>query len=363
MEQRPASIDAFTYEQCAQRIVFGWGRLDDIEAEADRFSSRRILLVSEGSTRPVADEVARRLGDRIAVRIVGVRPHVPKEDVDAASKRAAGAGVDLVLTVGGGSATGLGKAIVLQHAGELMSVATTYAGSEVTPIYGITEGGHKRTGRDRRVLPKTVLYDPQLTVSLPERVTASSGMNAIAHCVEALYAENASPVPSLLSAEAIRVLSTALRLSVAAPSDPEARSAALYGAYLAGTVLATTGMAIHHRICHVLGGSFGLGHGDVNAVVLPHAVAFNQSVVPEALARVAEILGSRTAASGLFDLARSLGAPASLAELGLDREVLKDAASLVAGAAGYNPRPVTIEDAVHILDAAYEGRRPDDERR
>lgn len=355
-------LDNFTYEQRAQRIIFGWGRLADIEDEADHLSARRIFMISERSTKPVADEIRQRLGDRIAGKIPEVRPHVPKEDVDAVGKQADAAGSDLVLTVGGGSATGLGKAIVLERAVPLMTVATTYAGSEVTPIYGITEAGRKRTGSDERVLPKTVIYDAQLTIPLSKRVTATSGMNAIAHCVEGLYAPNASPITTLLAEEGIRVLNEALPACLESPSDKAFRSGALYGAYLAGTVLAGTGMAIHHRICHVLGGTFGLAHGDVNAVVLPHAVAFNQPFVPEPIARIAQIIGTQTAASGLFELAQTLEAPTSLAELGMGTSDLERAASLVVDGDFYNPRPVAIDDVVQILEAAYDGRRPDDTR-
>lgn len=319
-----------------------------------------MLLVSTRSSKVVADEVRRRLRPRVVATIPEVRAHVPREDVDRARGEARAADVDLVLTLGGGSATGIGKAVVLEHAVPLVAIPTTYAGSEVTPIYGITESGRKRTGRDDRVLPRTVLYDPQLTTSLPARATAATGMNAIAHCVEALYAKNVSPVTSTLAEEAIRVLHAALPLCVEQPEDKAARTGALYGAYLAGTVLATTGTALHHRICHVLGGTFGgLSHGEVNAVVLPHAVAFNEPTAQEAIARVASALGVDVAPPALFDLSRLLGVPTSLRELGMKESDLEEAASLVVDGEFYNPRPVDFDQVLQLLEAAFEGRRPE----
>ncbi len=279
--------------------------------------------------------------------------------MDHARSEARAADVDLVLTIGGGSATGIGKAIVLEHVVPLVAIPTTYAGSEVTPIYGITESRRKRTGRDDRVLPRTVIYDPQLTTSLPARATAATGMNAIAHCVEALYAESVGPVASTLAEEAIRVLHATLPLCIEHPEDKAARTGALYGAYLAGTVLATTGMAIHHRICHVLGGTFGLPHGDVNAVVLPHAVAFNEPTTRDAVTRVGKALGADAAAPALFDLSESLGAPTSLRELGMRESDLEEAASLVVDGDFYNPRPVDFGPVLQLLEAAFEGRRPE----
>lgn len=316
------------------------------------------MVISERSTRAVAAELGRRLGGRAVVAISEVPPHVPRTAVDAARADAVDGEIDVVVTVGGGSATGLGKTVVLELGVPLIAIPTTYAGSEITSIYGMTEEGTKKTGRDERVLPKTVIYDPELTTSLPARVTASSGMNAIAHCVEALYAERPSPVAGALSEEAIGVLRRALPRCVADPTDKDGRTDALYGAYLAGTVLATSGMAIHHRICHVLGGTYGLPHGDANAIVLPHAVAFNEPAAPIAIARVARSLDADSAAPALFDLARSLGAPTSLRELGFDGADLEGVADRVAGGDFYNPRPAGRDEIMEILGAAFEGTRP-----
>jgi alcohol dehydrogenase class IV len=263
-----------------------------------------------------------------------------------------------VVTVGGGSTTGFGKAIALDSGVPTIAVPTTYAGSEMTPIYGITSDGLKRTGRDPRVLPRTVIYDPRLTVTLPSSVTGASGMNAIAHCVEALYAKDANPITSLMAEEGIRALANGIPASVRDAEDLEARSEALYGAYLAGAALAVVGMAVHHRICHVLGGTFGLGHGEVNAVILPHAARFNREAAPAAMARVARALSVEDAASGLFDFALTVGAPTSLEQLGMHEGDLQEAARLSSDPPPWNPRPVLEEDVRALLDDAYHGRRP-----
>ena len=351
-------MDDFVHEQLPQRVVFGWGRLSDLSSEVDRLSGGRIMLIAERSTGSTAEQIRHHFGARLVATIPDARPHVPSAQVDAARAEAAFYDVDLVVTVGGGSATGLGKAIVLERGSSLLAIPTTYAGSEVTPVYGITDSRRKRTGSARRVLPTIVLYDPRLTTTLPARVTASSGMNAIAHCVEALYSNAGSPIASTLAEEAIRTLRWALPCCVDDPTDRAARSSALYAAYLAGSVLATTSMAIHHRICHVLGGSFGLAHGDVNAVVLPHALAFNEPAATDAVASIGGALEVDEAAPGLFDFSVSLGAPKSLRELGMGAADLESAALLVAEEEVHNPRPVNADDVLNILQAAYDGRRP-----
>ena len=350
-------IQAFVHEQLAQRIVFGWDRLEELPGEVDRLDGTHVLVIAERSTAAIAARIEGLLADRSVTSLGPVRPHVPAEDAAHARKLAEDNAIDLIVTVGGGTATGLGKAVALTGV-PLLAVPTTYAGSEATPIHGTTEGARKRTGRDASALPRTVLYDPSLTTTLPARTTATTGMNALAHCVEALYAENPSPVTSLLAYEGIKVLVNSLPACVDDPDSRAGRTDALYGAYLAGTVLAVTGMAIHHRICHVLGGTLGLAHGDANAVVLPHAVAFNAPTARDEMARLAETLGSENAAAGLFDFARSLGAPTSLDELGVGEQEIEKVADLVIEGNYYNPRPVERHDLLELLRDAYAGRRP-----
>ena len=354
---RSEAVAPFEREHASQRVVFGWGRFVELPVEVDRLGAGRVLLIAERSTMVHADRAASILGDRVVRTLGPMRPHVPAEDASEARAVAGKTAADLVVTIGGGSATGLGKAVALAGV-PLLAVPTTYAGSEMTSVHGTTEAGRKTTGRDAAVLPRTVLYDPELTVSLPPRATATTGMNALAHCVEGLYAERPDPASAAMAEDAIRLLGRALPTCVRAPGDVAGRSAALYGAHLAGAVLGATGMALHHRICHVLGGAFGLAHGDANSVVLPQVAAFNEPAAPDALERAARALGAEKAAAGLFDLALSLGAPRSLEELGMRRTDLPRAAELVVDETFYNPRPVTSQDVVALLGDAYAGTRP-----
>jgi len=218
----------------------------------------------------------------------------------------------------------------------------------------------KKTGRDPRVLPKTVIYDPALTVTMPAQLSATSGMNAIAHCVEALYAQDANPIISLVAEEGIRALAKSLPTVVKEPADQEARSLALYGAWLGGVSLGAVGMALHHKLCHTLGGTFNLPHAETHTVLLPHATAYNASAAPEAMERVARALGARSAAAGLHDLAASLGAPLSLASLGMKRPDLARAADLAVLNPYYNPRLLSKEGILALLEDAFDGKRPKD---
>ena len=228
----------------------------------------------------------------------------------------------------------------------------------MTPYYGLTEGGLKRTGRDARVLPRTTIYDPALTVDLPPRTSAASGMNAIAHAVEALYATDRNPLVSRLAEAAIRDLARSLPLVVREPENLAARSAALEGAWLAGGALGAVGMALHHKLCHTLGGTFNLPHAETHAVVLPHATAYNAKAAPDAMAIVTAALGATEAASGLHDLARTIGAPLSLRELGLRERDLDRAATLALTHPYANPRPLAEAAIRALLDDAFHGRRP-----
>ena len=229
----------------------------------------------------------------------------------------------------------------------------------MTPIWGLTEGGLKRTGKDPRVLPRVVLYDPELTTTLPPQVAGPSGMNAIAHCVEALYADRANPVMSLLAQEGIRALAESLPDVVRAPDNVESQGEALYGAWLAGVVLGSVGMALHHKLCHLLGGTFNTPHAETHALVLPYATAFNIDAAPNAKARLAAALGTPKVASALRALGDGVGAPGSLKDLGLIESDLDTAADLATQTPYYNPRPVTRDGIRRLLQDAYDGVTPE----
>jgi maleylacetate reductase len=284
---------------------------------------------------------------------------VPVEVARRARELADELGADGCVAVGGGSAVGLGKAIALEHDLPIIAVPTTYAGSEMTPVWGLTEGGEKRTGRDVRVLPRSVLYDPEMTLSLPAQMSATSGMNAIAHAVEGLYAPDATPIISLMAEEGARALVAALPGVVADGSDIDARAEAQYGAWLCGAVLAATTMSLHHKLCHTLGGTLDLPHAQTHTVVLPHALAFNQPAAPQAVAALSRALGGvRDPARELWELAGRLGAPRSLAELGMAEADIPRIADLAVAKPYANPRPVTRDGVESLLRAAWAGDPP-----
>ena len=284
--------------------------------------------------------------------------HVPIETAREARDEARRLGADCAVAIGGGSTTGLGKAIALDSGLPIIAIPTTYAGSEMTSIYGLTEAGVKKTGRDLRVLPRTVIYDPELSLSLPIVLTVTSGLNAIAHAAEGLYAFDGNPIVSLMAEEGIRAIAAALPRLTAAPTDLDARGDALYGAWLCGSVLGAVAMGLHHKLCHTLGGSFNLPHAEVHTVVLPHALAYNASNAPEAMRRIARALGTESAAAGLFDLAQRLGVPVALKDIGMPADGLDRAADLAVQTPYPNPRPLERAAIRALLQHAFDGVRP-----
>jgi maleylacetate reductase len=351
-------MQSFTFDQPATRVVFGVGAFDRLADEVRRLGTRRALVISTPEQANEAQEAANRLGDLAAGIFPKAVMHVPIEIAREARETARRLDADCCVAIGGGSTIGLGKAIALESGVAIVAVPTTYAGSEMTPIYGLTEDGIKKTGRDRKVLPKTVIYDPALTLTLPPRIAGPSGMNAIAHCVEGLYAVDGNPIISLFAAEGIRALARSLPTVVANPEDLDARADALYGAWLAGTVLGSVGIGIHHKLCHTLGGTFNLPHAEVHTVILPHAAAFNSEAAPEAMRIVAEALGAESAAGGLFDLAVRIGAPVALKDIGMPADGLARAAELCTQNPYANPRLVDYAGVLELLGNAYQGRRP-----
>jgi alcohol dehydrogenase class IV len=252
----------------------------------------------------------------------------------------------------------LGKAIALDSGLPIIAVPTTYAGSEMTPIYGLTDGGVKKTGRDPRVLPRTVIYDPELTLTLPVGLSVTSGINAIAHACEGLYAHDGNPIVALMAEEGIRALAAALPRVHAAPTDLAARRDALYGAWLGGTVLGHVAMGLHHKLCHTLGGTWNLPHAEVHTVILPHALAYNEPAAPQALARIGRALGGAEPVHALHALAGMLGAPTSLREIGMPADGLDRAADLAVAAAYPNPRPLDRDALRALLQRAWDGAAP-----
>jgi maleylacetate reductase len=357
--RRSTGVTEFVHQTLPQRVVFGAGaartRLAD---EVAALGATRVLLITTGSAARTADRLADGLP--VADRFHDVRPHVPVEVAEAVRSAAARTEADLLLSVGGGSATGTAKAAALTTGLPIVAVPTTYAGSEATPVWGMTEDRRKITGTDARVLPTTVVYDPELTLSLPAHLSVTSGLNALAHCVDSLWAPRANPILSAMATEGIRALSGSLRAVHADGQDIDARGGCLYGAYLSAVTFAGAGSGLHHKICHVLGGTFDLPHADTHAVVLPHVLAFNAPAAPDAAGRVADAMEADGAVAGLLALSGDLDAPRSLRDLGMPEDGIATATEqIVAAAPADNPRPVTSEAITALLHRAWAGEPPE----
>lgn len=352
-------MQPFVYTAQAARVIFGAGSLSRLAQEIDALGARKALVLSTPEQREAAEKVAALLGPSAAAVFDRAVMHVPIEVAREARELARQLGADCAVAIGGGSTTGLGKAIALDSGLPIVAIPTTYAGSEMTPIYGITEAGLKKTGRDVRVLPRTVIYDPELTLTLPASLSVTSGINAIAHAAEGLYAVDRNPIMDLMAEEGIAALGRALPRIVKNSLDTEARGDALYGAWLCGTVLGHVGMALHHKLCHTLGGSFNLPHAETHTIVLPHALAYNSQYAPQAMERIRRALGGQQAAQAVYDLARDNGAPVALRTLGLSASDLDKACEIALQNQYPNPRPLERSALRQLLQNAWEGTRPD----
>lgn len=349
---------SFVYQGLPSRVVFGAGALAQLPQAIAAMGAQRALVLCTPEQRASAERVAQLLGDRAAGIFDRAVMHVPIETAREAREVARQLGADCAVAIGGGSTTGLGKAIALDSGLPILAIPTTYAGSEMTPIYGITEAGLKKTGKDFKVLPKSVLYDPELTLTLPVGLSVTSGINAIAHAAEGLYSVEGNPVIDLMAEEGIAAIGRALPRIVANAKDIEARSDALYGAWLCGIVLGSVGMALHHKLCHTLGGSFNLPHAETHTVVLPHALAYNAAAAPQAMQRIARALGGHNAAQAVFDLAETNGAPVALRDIGMQAHDLDKACEIALQNQYPNPRPLEAGAIRDLLQAAWEGARP-----
>jgi alcohol dehydrogenase class IV len=348
----------FTYDPPAIRVVFGAGSSTQLPDECARLGAKRLLLLATPAQQARFAPIIALLGQQIVGIYDQIVQHVPIETAAAARSAALRHAADACIAFGGGSVIGLAKAIALTTDLPVLAIPTTYSGSEMTPIWGLTEDGTKQTGRDRRVLPKTVIYDPELTYDLPSAIAGPSGINALAHCIEALYAPDANPITSLMAEAGIRAIAHSLPVIAQTPSDANARADALYGAWLAGSALGMVAMGLHHKLCHTLGGRFNLPHAELHTIILPHAAAYNRTAAPNALKRAALAFGATDAPAALFDLAVSLGLPTSLRQLGLREHDLEVAADLAIITPYPNPAPITRAGIRRLLQHAFDGQRP-----
>jgi maleylacetate reductase len=359
---RTRGLASFIYQSQPSRVVFGTGSIEKAPEEIDRLGASRVLILTTPGRQKLGEELAARLGAKAVAVLGGAVMHVPAETAEAGRAEAARLNADCYVAIGGGSATGLAKAIAVVTGNPILAIPTTYSGSEMTPTWGLTERGIKTTTRDPRVRPKTAIYDPALTISMPALLSATSGMNAMAHCVEALYSQEANPIVSLIAEEGIRALAKSLPLVVREPTNMQARSLAFYGAWLGGSSLGAVSMALHHKLCHILGGAFNLPHAETHTVLLPHVTAYNAAAAPEAMRRIARALGANdsanSAAQGLYELESGMGAPLSLESIGMKREGIDRVAEIAVQTPFYNPRPLSKDGIRTLLEDAFEGRLP-----
>ncbi len=340
------------------RIIFAEGAISKTSEIIDALGCTRALVLSTPEQVEQANELASSLGSSAAGVYSNATMHTPVEVTQDALAVYEQSKADCTVAIGGGSTIGLGKAISHRIAQPQIVIPTTYAGSEVTPILGQTENNQKTTIRSAALQPDVVIYDPELSYGLPQAMTMTSGLNAIAHAVEALYAKDRNPVSSLMAIEGVRALSEALPEIKDNAFSFEGRRKALYGAWLCGSVLGSVGMALHHKLCHTLGGMFDLPHAQTHAVILPHALAFNEAAVPELLSPISQILGSETAGGGLYDFSKSIGAPLTLEELGMPRDGLEAAAKSALTNAYWNPREFNQKQMQQLIENAFYGRSP-----
>jgi maleylacetate reductase len=356
--QAPAGALRFIHDTLGQRVLFGSGlAADHLAAEVQRLGATRPLVI-DGSNRPGLAETITRAIQPVGY-FDGVVEHVPVSVAHEARQVAGEISVDLLVSIGGGSATGVAKSVAMTTGLPIVAVPTTYAGSEATDVWGLTDGGRKMTGVDPAVLPVSVVYDAELTLSLTREQSVASALNALAHCVDALWAPRADPINQAMAVEGARVLTAAIRAVAKDPQGLPGREQAQYACYIAAVAFASAGSGMHHKICHGLGGAFQLPHAPTHAVVLPHVLAFNQGRADGAVSRLAAALAVEDALAAIVDLMRAVDAPSALRDIGFHEEQLDEAADIVLPLIPpSNPRAVDRFDLLELLRRAWAGDSP-----
>ena len=352
------TVLSFVHDALPARVVFGQGTLRLLPEETERLGLERVLVISTAEQKAQANEIAARLGNRTARIFPGAVMHTPVDVTDEALAIAMDRRADGIVAIGGGSAIGLSKAIALRTDLPQIVIPTTYAGSEATPILGETNKGEKTTLRSMKILPETILYDVNLSIGLPVPMSMTSGLNAMAHAAEALYSPDRNPLVDLMAEAGLAAMIEALPQIRTRSDDIEGRSAALYGAWMCGSCLGSVGMALHHKICHTLGGAFGLPHAEMHAIMLPHSLAYNLVVLPEVRGKLARLFKHVDPIKALENFARGLGVPRALRDIGMPEEGIEQAADLAVKRPYPNPRPIEREAVREMLARAWAGEFP-----
>jgi maleylacetate reductase len=354
--QMPA---AFARTSLPGRIIFGDGAVRRLAGELDQRDLRRAMLIVASHDAQLAERGSNVLGERVQLHWDEVRQHVPLELAQRATDAATAAGIDVLVAIGGGSTTGLGKAISVATGLPLAVVPTTYAGSEMTPIYGLTSDNDKKTARDMRALPSIVVYDPQLLVTLPAAVVGPSGLNALAHCAEALWAANADPITDALALDGAGRIHQYL-VAAYSTEDPAARGHVLIAACLAGIALGTVGTSLHHALCHLLGGMFDTPHAETHAIVLPYVISYLRPAVPAAAQRLARAMDTDEHAlpASIWSLGQSVGTPGGLRSIGIREDQIPAITRTALARQLPSPRPLEYAALNETLHAAWAGQPP-----
>ena len=350
---------AFARTSLPGRIIFGDGAVGRLAGELDQRALRRAMLIVASHDAQLAERARNALGERVHLQWGEVRQHVPRELAQRATSAATVAGIDVLVAIGGGSTTGLGKAVSVATGLPLAVVPTTYAGSEMTPIYGLTSDSDKQTARDMRALPRIVVYDPQLLITLPAAVVGPSGLNALAHCAEALWAANADPITDALALDGASRIHQHL-VTAYSTEDPAARGHVLIAACLAGIALGTVGTSLHHALCHLLGGMFDTPHAETHAIVLPYVISYLQPAVPDAARRLARAMDTDEHAlpASIWSLGRSVGTPGGLRSIGIREDQIPEITRTALARKLPSPRPLGYAALAQALHAAWAGQPP-----
>lgn len=348
----------FAIDLPATRMRLAPGARSEARAEVMRLGAKRALILSTPQQKGMALDLAKQIGDVAAGVFTKAAMHTPVTVTEDAMGMVNVARADCLVSIGGGSTIGLGKAIAYRTGLPQVVIPTTYAGSEATPILGQTENDLKTTLTDPKVRPDVVIYDPELVVGLPPEMTVTSALNAMAHAVEALYAQDANPLSTAMAAQGLEAFANGLPEVVRTPGDLAARGRTQYGAWLCGSVLGQVGMALHHKLCHTLGGAFGLPHAETHSIILPHATAYNAAAAGDALAPVVKLLGGSAPGRALYDFARRMGAPTALRDFGVSESDMDHAADLALTKPYWNPAPVERDAIRALLRAAWSGDAP-----
>jgi alcohol dehydrogenase class IV len=348
-------MDSFVYQAQAARVIFGAGTGPRLGEEAQRLGLSRVLVLCTPGRTALAEHATQWLGGRAAGVFDGATMHTPVAVTERALAAAKALGADGIVAIGGGSTTGLGKAIALRTDLPQIVMPTTYAGSEMTPILGETQDGVKTTQRSAKVLPEVVIYDVELTRSLPVQLSVLSAFNAIAHAIEALYAPDTNPIVELMAQEGVRSIVQALGRIAATPDDLGVRADLLYGAWLCSCCLGATTMGLHHKLCHTLGGMFDLPHAETHTIVLPYVLEFNAQAVPDAMARLGRAMETNDPVRALVELERSLPIPMALRDLGMPKDGIARAVAQATANPYANPRAVDAMSLTELIERAWAG--------